>query len=72
MLGKSIHTPDCTQQQTYDSRHASRTYDDEEDEIDEVVEGVSVHDVVHDVHPTLQCDDLKPVQRFHVVTSDHV
>lgn len=32
-------------------RNAVCTYDDEEDEVDEVVKGVSVHDVVHDVHP---------------------
>jgi len=30
-----------------------KTYDDEEYEVDEVVEGMSVHDVVHDLHPTL-------------------
>lgn len=35
-----------------------KTYDDEEYEVDEVVEGMSVHDVVHDLHPALQRDHL--------------
>ena len=34
------------------------TYNDEEDEVDEVVEGVGIHDVVHDLHPALQSDHL--------------
>lgn len=36
----------------------THTHNDEEDEVDEVVERVGIHDVVHDVHPALQCDDL--------------
>ncbi len=28
------------------------TYYNEEDEVDEVVEGMCIHNVVHDVHPT--------------------
>ena len=39
------------------------THDDEEDEVDEVVEGVSIHHKVHDVDPALQRDDLERVQR---------
>ncbi len=40
-----------------------KTYNDEEYEVDEVVEGMSVHDVVHDLHPALQRDHLhKPDQ----------
>ena len=39
------------------------THDDEQDEVDEVVEGVSVHDKVHDVDPALQRDDLGRLQR---------
>lgn len=35
------------------------TYDDEQNEVDEVVEGVGVHDIVHDLHPTFQGDDLQ-------------
>lgn len=34
------------------------TYDDEEYKIDEVVEGMRIHDVVHDFHPALQRDHL--------------
>lgn len=34
------------------------TYNDEQDEIDEIVEGVSIHHKVHDVHPALQSDHL--------------
>ena len=35
------------------------TYDDEEDEVDEVVEGMGVHHIVHDLHPALQGDHLQ-------------
>lgn len=38
------------------------TYYDEQDKIDEVVEGVSIHHVVHDLHPALQSDHLQPGQ----------
>ena len=38
------------------------TYDDEQDEIDEVVERVSIHHVVHDLHPAFQSDHLRPEQ----------
>lgn len=34
------------------------THNDQEDEVDEVVEGVCIHDKVHDVHPAFQRDDL--------------
>jgi hypothetical protein len=34
------------------------THDDEKNEVDEVVEGMSIHHKVHDVDPALQCDDL--------------
>jgi len=34
------------------------THNNQEDEVDEVVEGVCVHDKVHDVYPAFQCDDL--------------
>lgn len=36
----------------------SYTHNDEQNEVDEVVEGVGIHDVVHNVHPALQCDHL--------------
>lgn len=39
------------------------TYYDEQDKIDEVVEGVSIHHKVHDVDPALQRDDLGRLQR---------
>lgn len=35
------------------------TYDDEQNEVDEVVEGVGVHDIIHDLHPTFQGDHLQ-------------
>lgn len=34
------------------------THNDQKDEVDEVVEGVCIHDEVHDVHPAFQRDDL--------------
>lgn len=37
----------------------SGTYDDQQDEVDKIVEGVSVHDKVHDVHPAFQRDHLE-------------
>lgn len=40
----------------------SSTYNDEKDEVDEIVEGVSIHYKVHDVHPALQRDHLKANQ----------
>lgn len=39
------------------------THNDQEDEVDEVVERVCIHDKVHDVHPTFQCDDLVEIGR---------
>ena len=48
------HTPTHRQKQA-----GCCTHDDEEDEVDEVVEGVSVHHKVHDVHPALQSDHLE-------------
>lgn len=30
-----------------------RTYNDKEDEIDEVVKGMCIHDIIHDIHPSL-------------------
>lgn len=36
------------------------TYYDEQDKIDEVVEGVCIHHVVHDLHPAFQSDHLQP------------
>ena len=38
------------------------TYYDEQDKIDEVVEGVSIHHIVHDLHPAFQSDHLQPEQ----------
>lgn len=35
-----------------------KTHNDQENEIDEVVEGMSIHDEVHDIYPALQGDDL--------------
>lgn len=35
------------------------TYYNQENEVDKIVEGVCIHYKVHDVHPTLQSDDLK-------------
>lgn len=35
------------------------TYNDQQNEVDEVVEGMCVHHVVHDLHPALQGDDLR-------------
>lgn len=34
------------------------TYDNKQYKIYKIVEGVSIHDIVHDIHPSLQCDDL--------------
>lgn len=34
------------------------TYYNEEDEVDEVVEGMRIHDIVHDVYPTFQSNYL--------------
>lgn len=34
------------------------TYDNEQYKIYKIVEGVSVHDIVHDIYPSFQCDDL--------------
>lgn len=34
------------------------THNDQENEIDEVVEGMGIHDEVHYIYPTLQGDDL--------------
>lgn len=35
------------------------THDDEQNEVDEVVEGVGVHDIIHDLHPALQGNHLQ-------------
>lgn len=35
------------------------TYYNQENKVDKIVEGVCIHYKVHDVHPTLQSDDLK-------------
>lgn len=35
------------------------TYNNEQYKIYKIVEGVSVHDVVHDVYPSFQSDDLE-------------
>lgn len=35
------------------------TYDNQQDEVDEVVEGMSIHHIVHDLHPALQSDHLQ-------------
>lgn len=29
------------------------TYNDEKDEVDEVVKGVGIHHIIHDLHPAL-------------------
>lgn len=34
------------------------TYNNEQYKIYKIVEGVSIHDIVHDIDPSLQCDDL--------------
>lgn len=36
-----------------------RTYNDQQNEVDEVVEGMCVHHVVHNLHPALQGDHLE-------------
>lgn len=41
---------------------ADRTYNNQQNEVDEVVEGVCVHYIVHDLHPPLQGDDLPSKQ----------
>lgn len=38
--------------------NAISTYDNKQYKIYKIVEGVSIHDIVHDIHPSLQCDDL--------------
>ena len=38
--------------------HEERTDNDETHEIDPIPEGMSILNVVHDVHPTLETDDL--------------
>lgn len=38
------------------------TYNNQQDEVDEVVEGMSIHHVVHDLHPALQSDHLSRKQ----------
>lgn len=35
------------------------TYNNEQYKIYKIVEGVSVHDVVHDIYPSFQSDDLE-------------
>jgi hypothetical protein len=35
------------------------TYDDEQYKVDEVVEGVSIHYIVHDLYPAFQGDHLE-------------
>lgn len=35
------------------------TYYNQENEVDKIVEGMCIHYKVHDVHPTLQSDNLK-------------
>lgn len=39
------------------------TYYNKENEVDKIVEGVCIHYKVHDVHPTLQSDDLRQDKR---------
>lgn len=34
------------------------TYDNEQYKIYKIVEGVSIHDIVHDIDPSFQCDNL--------------
>lgn len=36
----------------------SCTYNNKQYKIYKIVEGVCVHDVVHDIDPSFQCDDL--------------
>lgn len=43
----------------HEKKMKASTYDDEQNEVDEVVEGVGIHDVVHDLHPTFQGDHLQ-------------
>ena len=42
--------------------HEERTDNDEAHEIDPIPEGVSILNVVHDVHPTLETDDLRRIE----------
>lgn len=35
------------------------TYNYQENEVDEVVEGMCIHHIVHDLHPALQSDHLR-------------
>lgn len=50
------------------------TYYNQENEVDEIVEGVCIHYKIHDIHPTLQSDDLKQDMKnnsafaFHYIT----
>lgn len=52
------------------SRH---TYYNEQYKIYKIVEGVRIHDVVHDVYPSFQSDDLqRKYQWLFYVTGPHV
>lgn len=56
MCGRHCTTTSCPQK-LCDGLKA--THYNEENEVDKIVEGVCIHYKVHDVHPTLQGDDLK-------------
>ncbi len=42
----------------------SVTYNNQQNEVDEVVEGMSIHHVVHYLHPALQSDHLQSEGRW--------
>lgn len=48
------------------------THYNQENEVDKIVEGMCVHYKVHDVHPTLQSDDLKKKKRNSAVKQLHI
>lgn len=45
------------------------TYNNEQYKIYKIVEGVSIHDIVHDVYPSFQSDDLE--KKDIVILHDH-
>lgn len=46
------------------------TYNDQQNEVDKVVEGMCIHHVVHDLHPALQGDDLPSEEEAGQSTTD--
>lgn len=48
------------------------TYNNEQYKIYKIVEGVSVHDVVHDVYPSFQSDDLERKDTGYLIRHAHM